>query len=113
MTTRTTTFNRLVYAPLARIIFGLIVCIGIDAGLQLLITKALDHTDFSNLSGGAFGPEGSIPAMLFCFAAAILLQIICHNQYKVIAPYWRNAQRVPVINPTDNTPPVHISTAKA
>jgi hypothetical protein len=68
MTTRTTTFNRLLHAPLARIIFGLIVCIGFNVGLQLLITKALDHTDFSNLSGGAFGPEGSIPghALLLC-----------------------------------------------
>jgi uncharacterized protein len=46
------------------------------------------------ISGGAFGPEGSIQAMLFCSAAAILLLIICHKQHKIIAPYWSNAQPV-------------------
>jgi uncharacterized protein len=47
------------------------------------------------ISGGAFGPEGSIQAMLFCSVAGFLLLIICHKQHKIIAPYWLDARRVP------------------
>jgi uncharacterized protein len=38
------------------------------------------------ISGGEFGPEGSVQAMLFCSAAAVVLLIISRKQGKVIAP---------------------------
>jgi membrane protease YdiL (CAAX protease family) len=64
------------------------------------------------ISGGAFGPEGSVQAMFFCSAAAILLLIICHKQHKIIAPYWSKTKRVSAINPSDTAVSVLISAAK-
>ena len=51
-----------------------------------LLTTRIDGPTL--ISGGAFGPEGSIQATLFCLAAAIVLMIINHKQHKLIKPYW-------------------------
>jgi membrane protease YdiL (CAAX protease family) len=40
------------------------------------------------ISGGAFGPEGSIQATLFCLIAAIILMLINHRQHKILKPFW-------------------------
>lgn len=57
------------------------------------IGKSLLNTNIQGptlITGGTFGPEGSIQATLFCFTAAIILIIISHRQNKIIKPCWRN-----------------------
>ncbi len=41
------------------------------------------------ITGGAFGPEGSIQAIVFCALATILLLILCQKNRKIIKPYWK------------------------
>ncbi|MRX39405.1 CPBP family intramembrane metalloprotease [Flavobacterium sp. LC2016-23] len=41
------------------------------------------------LTGGEFGPEGSIQATLFCLIAAIVLLALSHKENKIMAPYWK------------------------
>lgn len=45
------------------------------------------------ITGGEFGPEGSIQAILFCLIATILLLVLCHKENKIIPPYWKNKLR--------------------
>jgi membrane protease YdiL (CAAX protease family) len=54
------------------------------------IGKSLLNTNIQGpklITGGTFGPEGSIQASLFCFTAAIILIIISHRQNKIIKPF--------------------------
>lgn len=41
------------------------------------------------MTGGEFGPEGSIQATLFCVVASILLLMLCKRQNKIVKPYWK------------------------
>lgn len=41
------------------------------------------------ITGGAFGPEGSIQATLFCLIATIILLALSHKENKIIKPYWK------------------------
>lgn len=41
------------------------------------------------LTGGEFGPEGSIQATVFCLIAAIVLLALSHKENKIMAPYWK------------------------
>ncbi|MFD1603354.1 CPBP family intramembrane glutamic endopeptidase [Flavobacterium artemisiae] len=41
------------------------------------------------MTGGEFGPEGSIQATLLCFIAAGLLLMLCKRQNKIVKPYWK------------------------
>lgn len=43
------------------------------------------------ITGGEFGPEGSIQATLFCLIAAIALMALNVKQNKIVAPYWKNS----------------------
>jgi len=40
------------------------------------------------ISGGEFGPEGSVQAVIFCLTATIILMVLNHRQNKIIKPYW-------------------------
>lgn len=42
------------------------------------------------ITGGEFGPEGSIQAILFCALGAIILLALSRKQNKIIKPYWKN-----------------------
>ena len=42
------------------------------------------------ITGGEFGPEGSIQAILFCLIAAIALMYLNVKRNKLIKPYWKN-----------------------
>lgn len=53
---------------------------------RTLITSRIEGPEW--LTGGAFGPEGSIQATVFCLIATIILLIICHREGKIIKPYW-------------------------
>ncbi len=41
------------------------------------------------ITGGAFGPEGSIQAIVFCALATIVLLVLCHKNNKIINPSWK------------------------
>ena len=51
-----------------------------------LLTTKIEGAEL--ITGGQFGPEGSIQATLFCLIAAIILLILSHRQNKIIKPYW-------------------------
>ena len=44
------------------------------------------------LSGGAFGPEASIVAVVVCLAAGLYLLRAAHNRGHILRPFWRPEQ---------------------
>lgn len=42
------------------------------------------------ITGGAFGPEGSVQATLFCAVATTIMLILSHKKNKIVQPYWKN-----------------------
>jgi membrane protease YdiL (CAAX protease family) len=52
-----------------------------------LIEAQIQGPEF--ITGGAFGPEGSIQAIVFCALATIVLFILCQKNNKIIKPYWK------------------------
>ena len=69
-------------------IFGANVS-GNAIGRSLLTTK-INGADW--LTGGNFGPEGSIQATLFCLAATVVLLLLSHRQHKIIMPEHKSNQ---------------------
>jgi membrane protease YdiL (CAAX protease family) len=67
---------------------------GHNIGKSLLTTK-IEGTEL--ITGGQFGPEGSIQATLFCLTAAIILMILNHKQNKIVRPYWTNNAVIKVL----------------
>jgi len=53
-----------------------------------LLEARIQGSEF--ITGGAFGPEGSVQAIVFCAVAAIIILILSHKQNKIIKPYWKN-----------------------
>jgi membrane protease YdiL (CAAX protease family) len=41
------------------------------------------------ITGGAFGPEGSIQAIAFCALGTLILLILSRKENKIIKPYWK------------------------
>ncbi len=64
-------------------VFGAITS-GNEKTASLLSTKI---TGSQLITGGEFGPEGTIQAIIFCLLAAIILLKLSKN--KIISPYWR------------------------
>ena len=55
-------------------------------------TNSLLTTQISGaniITGGEFGPEGTIQAILFCLIAAIVLMYLNVKRNKLIKPYWK------------------------
>jgi membrane protease YdiL (CAAX protease family) len=68
---------------------------------ESLLTSSLSGKTL--VSGGAFGPEASIQAFLFCLIASILLLILSHRQNKIVEPYWSKQKQnlnilIPVVH---------------
>lgn len=60
-------------------------------------TSSLFSTKISGaelITGGAFGPEGTIQATLFWLLVSIVLTILITKQNKLIKPYWKDRQEV-------------------
>lgn len=53
-----------------------------------LLTTKIEGIEW--ITGGQFGPEGSIQATLFCLIATLILMILSHRQNKIIKPFWKN-----------------------
>ncbi|MEP6929080.1 MAG: type II CAAX endopeptidase family protein [Flavobacterium sp.] len=66
-------------------IFGAITS-GNQKTNSLLVTKIQGP---EIITGGQFGPEGSIQAMVFCVIATVILLFLCHKENKMILPYWK------------------------
>jgi len=66
-------------------IFGAAVS-GNALGESILTTRI---EGVSWITGGSFGPEGSIQATLFCLVPTVILLILSRRQKKLISPYWR------------------------
>ncbi len=69
-------------------IFGAII-----SGNQ--ITKSLLTAKFSGsvlLTGGAFGPENSLQATIFCLAVAVIFLLVSKRQRKFIKPQWKDKE---------------------
>lgn len=41
------------------------------------------------ITGGEFGPEGSIQAIIICLIATVILLVLNAKQKKIIKPYWK------------------------
>jgi membrane protease YdiL (CAAX protease family) len=54
---------------------------------SLLTTKITGST---LITGGAFGPEGTIQAILFCLIATIIFMYLNVKRNKLIRPYWKS-----------------------
>ncbi|KFF19414.1 CPBP family intramembrane glutamic endopeptidase [Flavobacterium hydatis] len=67
-------------------IFGAITS-GNEKSNSLLVTK-IEGSTF--ITGGEFGPEGTIQAAIFCTIATVILLFLCHKENKIILPYWKN-----------------------
>ncbi|TDW50069.1 hypothetical protein EV144_102503 [Flavobacterium sp. 270] len=55
-------------------------------------TNSLIEAKFEGLeliTGGEFGPEGSIQAIVFCSIATTVLLILSHRENKIVLPYWK------------------------
>ncbi|MEI6679707.1 MAG: type II CAAX endopeptidase family protein [Mariniphaga sp.] len=56
-------------------------------------TSSLFNTNISGaelITGGAFGPEGTIQAILFWLLVSIIFMVIITKQNKIIKPFWKN-----------------------
>ena len=55
-------------------------------------TNSLLTTHFTGpeiITGGAFGPEGTIQAIIFCLITTIILMTLNSKSNKLIKPYWK------------------------
>ena len=52
-----------------------------------LFTSKIEGVEW--LTGGTFGPEGSIQATIFCVIAMVFLLHVSHKKGNVILPYWK------------------------
>ncbi|RKR10072.1 hypothetical protein C8C83_1741 [Flavobacterium sp. 90] len=52
-----------------------------------LLTAKIQGPEF--ITGGEFGPEGSLQAIAFCALGTIILLILIHKENKIIKPYWK------------------------
>lgn len=59
---------------------------GLSFGKSLL-TTTIEGSEL--ITGGQFGPEGSIQATLFCLAATIVLMVLSHKNNRIISPFWK------------------------
>ncbi len=57
-----------------------------------ILSKTLISARFSGsewITGGAFGPENSVQAIVLGFIAAAIIFMVAYKQKKLIKPYWR------------------------
>jgi uncharacterized protein len=56
---------------------------------KTLITSKIEGAEW--FTGGAFGPEGSIQATLFCLVVTIILIFLSQKEGKIVPPYWEKS----------------------
>jgi uncharacterized protein len=68
-------------------IFGASVSGG--SGAHGLLNGELHGSDV--LTGGSFGPEASVVAVLVCLAAGAIFLVLAHRSGRIVAPVWRRS----------------------
>ncbi len=58
---------------------------------QTLINSKIEGVKW--LTGGSFGPEGSLQATIFCLVASLVLLYLCHKDGKIIQPFWIKSEK--------------------
>ncbi|GAA3762293.1 type II CAAX endopeptidase family protein [Flavobacterium ginsengiterrae] len=58
-----------------------------NAKTNNLIEAKIQGPEF--ITGGEFGPEGSIEAILFCALGTIIFMVLSHKNNQIIKPYWK------------------------
>lgn len=58
-----------------------------NAKTNNLIEAKIQGPEF--ITGGEFGPEGSIQAILFCALGTIIFIVLSHKNNQIIKPYWK------------------------
>lgn len=58
-----------------------------NAKTNNLIEAKIQGPEF--ITGGEFGPEGSIQAILFCALGTIIFMVLSHKNNQIIKPYWK------------------------
>lgn len=66
-------------------VFGAVVSGNVIS--KTLITSKIQGAAW--YTGGAFGPEGSVQATLFCLVVTVILLVLSHRREKIIKPYWK------------------------
>lgn len=51
-----------------------------------LLTAKIQGSEL--ITGGEFGPEGSIQASVICLIGTIILLLLSHKENKIVKPYW-------------------------
>lgn len=77
-------------------IFGATVS-GSTTSKTLIASKIEGATWFT---GGQFGPEGSVQAMLFCLIPTIILLVLSQKEVKIVKPFWKKGKH-PQAEPRD------------
>jgi membrane protease YdiL (CAAX protease family) len=75
---------------------GLVGATVSGANVRGLVTARFDGPDW--LTGGAFGPEASVPAVTVCLAVAVVLLALAASRGRISPPGWarrRKASRTP------------------
>ena len=52
-----------------------------------LVTAQFTGSDW--ITGGSFGPENSVQALIFCTITGLIFLWLAHRENKFIAPYWK------------------------
>jgi uncharacterized protein len=60
-----------------------------NAMKKTLITSKIEGAEW--FTGGAFGPEGSIQATLFCLVVTIVLIFLSQKEGKIVPAYWQKS----------------------
>lgn len=58
-----------------------------NAKTNNLIEAKIQGPEF--ITGGEFGPEGSIQAIIFCALGTIIFMVLSHKNNQIIKPYWK------------------------
>lgn len=61
-----------------------------NAVSKSLFTSHIEGSDW--YTGGAFGPEGSVQATVFCLLATLCLLVLIHKKQKIIPPFWKRVE---------------------
>lgn len=48
------------------------------------------------VSGGRFGPEASVVAVLLCLAAAAALLVLARSKGRIVKPFWSRGHKTEV-----------------
>ncbi len=87
-------------------IFGASVSGSRPEGLLVARFQGADY-----LTGGKFGPEASVPAVVVCLAAGIAFLVVAHRRGRILPPAWRRPREMDAggTEPVSAPPPADLA----